>query len=194
MDGLRGWTLNRSSSLGPTPTASDATGGPGLNSKRQGGPNLRTAVAKGMWPTPTASEGANRDRKPRKSQIEGTHGWTLGSAVGDAASQEPHGEWPGDQMLPTPTASMGEKGGRGELHSMVTRGTRGRKAREHLDPPMFATPTTQDASNNAGPSQFKRNSLPLNAQVGGALNPEWVSVLMGFPPTWTEVDEPDSED
>ena len=30
---------------------------------------------------------------------------------------------------------------------------------------MFPTPTVQDAKNNGGPSQFRRNSLPLNAVV-----------------------------
>jgi hypothetical protein len=31
---------------------------------------------------------------------------------------------------------------------------------------LLPTPTTQDASNNGGPSQYNRNSLPLNAIVG----------------------------
>jgi hypothetical protein len=51
----------------------------------------------------------------------------------------------------------------------------------------WPTPTVQDAENNGGPSQYQRNSLPLNAEVGGALNPEWVELLMGFPPGWTEL-------
>jgi hypothetical protein len=51
----------------------------------------------------------------------------------------------------------------------------------------WPTPTAQDASNNGGNSQYERNSLPLNAVIGGLLNPEWVSVFMGFPADWTEV-------
>jgi hypothetical protein len=50
----------------------------------------------------------------------------------------------------------------------------------------WPTPTVQDASNNAGSSQFDRNSLPLNAAVGGALNPTWVEWLMGYPLGWTD--------
>ena len=53
---------------------------------------------------------------------------------------------------------------------------------------MWPTPTKQDASNNGGPSQHKRNSLPLNTAVlaadpksGGKLNPQWVAWLMGYP-------------
>lgn len=30
---------------------------------------------------------------------------------------------------------------------------------------MWPTPTTQDAKNNAGPSQWERNTLPLNVEV-----------------------------
>jgi hypothetical protein len=53
---------------------------------------------------------------------------------------------------------------------------------------MLPTPTAQDASNNGGPSQYERNSLPLNAVAGGSLNPTWVEWLMGFPLGWTALD------
>lgn len=49
----------------------------------------------------------------------------------------------------------------------------------------LTTPTYQDASNNGAPSQMVRNSQPLNAQVGGVLNPLWVEWLMGWPIGWT---------
>jgi len=52
------------------------------------------------------------------------------------------------------------------------------------------TPTTQDASNNGPKSQMDRNTKPLNAEVGGPLNPEWVGWLMGFPPGWLNCDAP----
>ena len=45
----------------------------------------------------------------------------------------------------------------------------------------WPTPTTQDGKNNGGKSQHRRNSKPLNAEVGGALNPQWVEWLMGYP-------------
>lgn len=35
--------------------------------------------------------------------------------------------------------------------------------RADVTPPLLPTPTTQDGANNGGPSQFERNSLPLNA-------------------------------
>ena len=53
---------------------------------------------------------------------------------------------------------------------------------------LYPTPTCQDASNNGGPSQMKRNTPPLNAVAGGALNPVWVEWLMGWPLGWTDCD------
>ena len=41
-------------------------------------------------------------------------------------------------------------------------------------------------AHNGGPSQMKRNTPPLNAVAGGALNPVWVEWLMGYPIGWTE--------
>ena len=65
----------------------------------------------------------------------------------------------------------------------------GRDVRKHQGkvPAMLPTQTVQDASNNGGPSQYQRNSLPLNAVAGGALNPTWVEWLMGFPAGWTDL-------
>lgn len=68
----------------------------------------------------------------------------------------------------------------------------------------WPTVTTQDAKNNAGPSQFRRNTKPLNVeaclhsrsspqgqQENGTvsqkvLNPQFVEWLMGWPIGWTE--------
>jgi len=52
---------------------------------------------------------------------------------------------------------------------------------------LWPTPTCQDAKNNGAPSQMERNTKPLNAEVGGALNPEWVEWLMGYPVGWTDL-------
>lgn len=49
------------------------------------------------------------------------------------------------------------------------------------------TPTVQDSANNGGPSQSERNTPPLNALVGGKLNPMWVEWLMGWPLGWTDL-------
>jgi hypothetical protein len=53
---------------------------------------------------------------------------------------------------------------------------------------MWPTPTAQGAKNNGAPSQMERNTKPLNAEVGGSLNPNWVEWLMGWPIGWTDCD------
>ena len=89
-------------------------------------------------------------------------------------------KWPSCRAwLPTPTAAQyGTNtaiGGhpRPSLASMARHQT-------------WPTPTVQDAKNNGGPSQMKRNTKPLNARVGGKLNPTWVEWLMNWPLHWTE--------
>ena len=52
---------------------------------------------------------------------------------------------------------------------------------------MWPTPTVQDSKNNGAPSQMERNTKPLNAEVGGSLNPTWVEWLMGWPLGWTDL-------
>ena len=52
---------------------------------------------------------------------------------------------------------------------------------------MWPTPVANNSKNNGSPSQFNRNSLPLDAMVGGSLNPTWVEWLQGFPLGWTEI-------
>lgn len=79
----------------PTPTASDGMGGPG-HSGRQGGLNLRTAVAETesrMWATPLA-----RDWKGAPGINFGSRGSSLPAQVKDQEAA---------QMYPTPTAFEG---------------------------------------------------------------------------------------
>tara|TARA_R110000787_G_scaffold3533_1_gene13777 strand:+ start:428 stop:886 length:459 start_codon:yes stop_codon:yes gene_type:complete len=82
-------------------------------------------------------------------------------------------------LWPTPTASEGTGAQKN------TGRTGGSSLRETVK--LWPTPTTQDASNNGGPSQNQRNTKPLNAEVGGSLNPAWVEWLMGFPEGWTDL-------
>jgi hypothetical protein len=61
---------------------------------------------------------------------------------------------------------------------------------------LYPTPTANDAKNNAAPSQYTengRNANALNVVAGGALNPEWVEWLMGFPPGWTDLSGEESQ-
>jgi hypothetical protein len=81
--------------------------------------------------------------------------------------------------IPTPKSEDGQcSGGHRDkddtLYGMICR------------PKRIPTPTTQDASNNGPASQQERNTKPLNAEVGGPLNPDWVEWLMGWPIGWTD--------
>jgi hypothetical protein len=61
----------------------------------------------------------------------------------------------------------------------------------------WPTPTARDfRSGKTGPATWaKTNARPLNevafaagtGEAGGALSPEWVTALMGFPPGWLDV-------
>lgn len=84
----------------------------------------------------------------------------------------------------------------------------GRLNEQVVYPQMFPTPTVRDATRNKGgsPSDCRRNTpnLPtailfaipteenvgrLNPEmIGKKLCPKWVSVLMGFPTTWTDLE------
>jgi hypothetical protein len=71
----------------------------------------------------------------------------------------------GGQSLPTPTVSDQYTGNLastqqkpGSMHSVTL-------AQVFHKPELFPTPTTQDGKNNGGPSQFNRNTKPLNTEV-----------------------------
>lgn len=51
---------------------------------------------------------------------------------------------------------------------------------------LWATATARDSrSGKASPETHARNARPLSEQVGDLLNPDWVELLMGFPPGHT---------
>jgi len=87
-------------------------------------------------------------------------------------------------LFPTPKASDSERGGRGELLALV----RGKKTRQ-----MWPTMTVVSAEH---PGRVKKKqgqqtclSMEVHSRQGttsGALNPQWVEWLMGFPLGWTD--------
>ena len=89
-------------------------------------------------------------------------------------------------LWPTPNAS--DVRPRATAYSTARRVRIGKQISLEAAVKFLPTPTAQDASNNGGPSQYDRNSLPLNAVAGGSLNPTWVEWLMGFPAEWTALD------
>jgi hypothetical protein len=94
----------------------------------------------------------------------------------------------------TPAASDGKRGG------TITPNMSGQSLPQMVNTPIhwpvggkttrqiYPTPTAQDAKNNGAPSQQERNTKPLNAEIGGALNPDWVEWLMGWPIKWSQIE------
>jgi hypothetical protein len=50
----------------------------------------------------------------------------------------------------------------------------------------WPTPVSRMWKDCGSPAEYRRNEVPLAAQVGGSLNPTWVEWLMGFPLGWTD--------
>ena len=153
------------------------------------------------------------------SYKDGSHGWGLWGAVADSLSEEPTRLWPtprsndSSESVETLTARSERNYGRNKNGINLTAAIIDAASPEPTR--LWPTPTVQDAKNNGGPSQWKRNSDPLNVavqrwptptgddannatrqsgayqsltRVVGKLNPTWVEWLMGFPLGWTDLD------
>ena len=55
------------------------------------------------------------------------------------------------------------------------------------NPRLWPTPVQRMYKDSGSPSEYARNEIPLAAQVGGPLNPDWVEWLMGWPLEWTDL-------
>jgi hypothetical protein len=97
-------------------------------------------------------------------------------------------------LIPTASAWDGRRGAAREYNpSSTSQKDRNLNtfARVFPKPRTWPTPTTQDSKNDGGPSQWKRNTPPLNTavkanpKVTGQLNPSpFVEWLMGWPIGW----------
>tara|TARA_R110002033_G_scaffold166998_1_gene205920 strand:- start:615 stop:1205 length:591 start_codon:yes stop_codon:yes gene_type:complete len=108
-------------------------------------------------PTPTAQAAKHRATPDKTANAYGKNLWDI-----------PH-------LLPTPTAWIQDEV---DMEKYLARRERVRKEANNgngfgmaldMTVRLLPTPTTQDAANNAGPAQWKRNSLPLNCiavQIG----------------------------
>ena len=169
------------------------------------------AKGSGFWPTPDCQN--HRDgsklRKDNNLAAGGRHGVSLHHAVYYWPTPTVDGNYnrkglsktSGDGLAtavkkwPTPRVSDTEGGivknvemKDGTFSRVNKQGVRwGVKLKDAVDhaEKMWPTPT--------GPSQWKRNTPPLNVavkdspQVAGQLNPTWVEWLMGWPLGWTDL-------
>jgi hypothetical protein len=148
----------------PTPTASDAkasgVAGYPATETHHAGTTLTDAVVR--WPTPTA---ADSDRSS-ETMMRGNP-----TLLGAARS------WP------TPTARDYKDGS--FTPNVEVNGLLGRA--------VWSTPLARDYRSPRSAASERRDSPDLNVEVHiaegrpptGALNPDWVEILMGFPTGWT---------
>jgi len=147
---------------------------------------LTSATGSGLWvPTPCAT-----DAKPiTGGNLYVTETGTVRHMRPDGKSSN-RGLAASVSMWPTPTASLGTKGGRVTPRKSREGGT----LIEAVSSRTFATPTACDwKSGKASQATMDRNSRPLSEQIGGSLNPTWVEWLMGWPLGWTDL-EPSATD
>jgi len=133
----------------PTPRTSD-TNGPGVHG--DGGLDLRTAAA--LLPTPVVND-MGRGKTPDEwdswtDEMKERHG--NGNGHGASLAIE------AARLLPTPRAQNGEPRNMKPWIRPLDQPQNLENAIARLLP----TPTVQDGANNAGPSQWERNSKPLN--------------------------------
>ena len=137
-------------------------------------PTLGAMAKHSLWPTVTVNGNYNRKGASAKS------GDGLATAVAN---------WP------TPTASLGTKGGRVTPRKSKEGGTlieavsaRRWPTPARVQPGRVATPTARDSrSGKASDATHAKNSRPLSEQIGGSLNPTWVEWLMQWPLGWTDL-------
>lgn len=163
--------------LFPTPSAWDAKGGESKEQRREreaGGSMLKDIphLLARTLPTPTAGDAKSSGSRNLPGS-KAKDGVSLTDVFRTGGSTTPR------NLLPTPVANEKNPGSGGELRAALTHGP-GRRNETGIDSwgrpntgraKLLPTPTTQDAANTAGPSQFRRNSDPLNVAVVKTLLP-----------------------
>lgn len=173
----RSWRTSRVSLDGEWETYSQTWPQSGMTRNGTAFPRPRSArftdaTASSSLPTPTASEGGT-NRSPSPNALIRP---TLSQMARKAS-------WP------TPRATDGERGGRGDLLAAIRTGRSSRRRDWRLLP----TPLAKDGARGglSIAAQHRREAksqtgLSLPEELGGPLNPTWVEWLMGFPPGWTD--------
>gem|GEM_PF-342202 len=196
-----------------TPQGSDGEGGakehrPGTASRYK----LRDMSTWAGWPTPQTNEPGGPDRPSRAATgrtteylgrtVEKVTGWPTPKTQ-NANAPSVHGTGGAELQLVAgwATPRSGKTTDENE-ESWQARHERGEVATMPLTLQAqmsgCSIPTSQDAKNNAGPSQWERHSEALNVQASGTtqsssragtakrgvLNPQFSLWLMGFPTAW----------
>ena len=181
-------TFANESGLWPTANAAKAANDTGLQKSgdgRQTPSKLGWAVATQLLPTPMKAdaERGSSTFKRGNPTLRGAVDLMTTPTASDVYARRTKYAQGGTPlsaqvaMMPTPRPCSGDRSSgmnRTEMYQAMK---------------VLPTPTTQDAKNNGSASQMERNSLPLNAEVGGPLNPPFVEWLMGYPIGWTDCED-----
>lgn len=168
-------TLDEGCSYWPTPcVAADA---PNLGSNKVNGPKSLIQVAREMWRTPTATEGQRGIGETARLIKEGKTHTKKGRQIQVTLDAQV-------RVYPTPWASDW-KGAGSTLYRKD-----GKSRMDQLSYAVrFSTPQSRDFRTGQKERwEDEERSRNLNDQIGGQLNADWVSLLMGFPKDWTVVD------
>lgn len=189
---VRRISASGSGSLLPTPNASTYGTNQGGAAGRIGPirPSLETMARKNLWPTPTVQDANGRDRHNQRD------GSVTLSLLGEARRfPTPLTERGGGKLImsvgrfPTPASSMVTMG---DMEQARFSGNDSRRpSYRHANWP---TPTATDCKRGStGWIDDGKRGAQLPASAGGALNPRWVSWLMGWPIGWVSLEPLPSE-
>lgn len=147
----------------------------------------------GLWATPNAansvgSTGGGQGRSLR----DDVRIWpTPTKAIADGGQSSRSGKRKGELLLTgmaklwlTPKSSPSGP----DYARMNREGSGGDDLATAVNREMWPTPNARDWRSGTG-RQENGHSPQLPEVVGGQLNPTWVSVLMGYPPDWTELED-----
>jgi len=164
----------------------------------ENGLKVSASVAESLFPTPTVGHLRNHDEdiegyvQRRQDFIDGKTKGMPGASLGVAVRME---------LFPTPnTMEHREIKTPEQIAALKVKSPGGyRNLRESVVNDLLPTVTTQDGKNTGGPSQFERNTKPLNTQVlvsseWGKFEPaikRWEQVLGRPAPTPTNPDGKD---
>jgi hypothetical protein len=131
----------------------------------------------GLLPTPTASSGGASDGAGRQG------GPNLAHAAKQLELESPRPRPEGLALLPTPTVQDAENTGGPAQHRRNSLPLNAAVMYLTSDG-LLTTPTAGDTRYRS--QKYAQGGTALSTQAGGALNPEWVEWLMGFPLGWTD--------
>jgi DNA (cytosine-5)-methyltransferase 1 len=146
------------------------------------------------WPTPRAQEidDSNGQVDVGTMSVKRKSGQRFGASLTTVIHYEA-------KNCPTPTVQEVEHPAVVKMwptpHSTCSTGPgkQGRQGGENLQTAVWPTPKSRDWKSPHGKAGMERKTPDLNVmtqQGKGQLNPAWVTLLMGFPPGWLDIDGP----